>query len=259
MLVLLSPAKRLDFEPSTHTLDLTRPALIERTADLSKATAKLSKRKIKTIMELSDDLAELNYERFQAFDPDATDGKAAALAFAGEVYRGLNAEGLSDTDLKWAQDHLRILSGMYGVLRPLDAIEPYRLVMGSSLKNPRGKDLYAFWGDAIAKEINKTLKGRKYPVVINLASNEYFSAVDRNALEADVITPTFKDEKDGKLRALQFFAKRARGSMTRWIIDNRIEEPEAIKKSNADGYKFRAADSTATEWLFTRKQPPLKK
>ncbi|MGD9800706.1 MAG: peroxide stress protein YaaA [Parvularculaceae bacterium] len=260
MLILLSPAKNMNFDPVAGAPAATKPAFLKEAREVADAARALTPAKLKKMMSISDKLAELNHDRFQAFRGDGKSNaqKPAALAFNGDVYIGLDAKTMKPADFAFAQDHVRILSGLYGLLRPLDAIEPYRLVMGSSLKNPRGKDLYAFWGDAIAKEINKTLKGRKHPVVVNLASNEYFSAVDRNALEADVITPTFKDEKDGKLRALQFFAKRARGSMTRWIIDNRIEEPEAIKKSNADGYKFRAAESTATEWLFARKQPPLK-
>lgn len=259
MLVLLSPAKRLDFEPSAHTLDLTRPALIDRTADLSKATAKLSKRKIKTMMELSDDLAELNYQRFQAFDPDATDGKAAALAFAGEVYRGLNAEGLSDTDLKWAQDHLRILSGLYGVLRPLDAIQPYRLEMGRKIKTKMGETLYDFWGSDIASQLNDALAGQKSRAIVNLASNEYFKAVDRKTLDAEIVDVDFKEEKDGKARILFMFAKVARGLMARWIIENRVTDPAKLKDFNVEGYSFDEAASANGRLTFVRPQPPKKR
>jgi cytoplasmic iron level regulating protein YaaA (DUF328/UPF0246 family) len=260
MLILISPAKNMNFDPAPDAPAGTKPAFLKEAREIAAVARDLSPAKLKKLMSISDKLYALNHERFAAFrgDGKANSQKPAALAFNGEVYLGLNARSMTADDFAFAQEHLRILSGLYGLLRPLDAIEPYRLEMGSGLKNPRGKNLYDFWGDRIAKEINKTLKGRKNPVVINLASNEYFSAVDRKALDAEVITPSFKDEKDGKLRALQFFAKRARGSMARWIIDHRVDDPQLLKKSDADGYKFRAADSTATEWLFTRPQPPLK-
>lgn len=260
MLILISPAKNMNFDPAPAAPASTKPIFLKEAREIAGAAKELSPAKLRKLMSISDKLAALNHERFASFRGDGKSNaqKPAALAFNGDVYLGLNAKTMTAEDFGFAQDHLRILSGLYGLLRPLDAIEPYRLEMGSALKNPRGKNLYDYWGDRIAKEINKTLKGHKNPIVINLASNEYFSAVDRNALDAEVITPSFKDEKDGKLRALQFFAKRARGSMARWIIDNRIEDPEALKKCNADGYKLRVAGSTTTEWLFTRPQPPLK-
>lgn len=260
MLILISPAKNMNFDPAMSAPAPTKPVFLKEARELAGAAKELPPAKLKRLMSISDKLAALNHERFLAFRGDGKSNlqKPAALAFNGEVYLGLNAKTMTAGDFEFAQDHLRILSGLYGLLRPLDAIEPYRLEMGSALKNPRGRNLYEFWGDRIAKEINKILKGRRNPVVVNLASNEYFSAVDRNALAADVITPSFKDEKDGKLRALQFFAKRARGSMARWIIDNRVDDPEALKKCAADGYRFRARESTAAEWLFTRPQPPLK-
>lgn len=260
MLILLSPAKNMNFDPAPDAPAGTRPVFLKEARELAAVARELSPAKLKKMMSISDKLAELNHERFQAFRGDGKSNaqKQAALAFNGEVYLGLNARTMSVEDFAFAQEHVRILSGLYGLLRPLDLIEPYRLEMGSSLKNPRGKNLYDFWGDRIAGEINKTLKGRKNPVVVNLASNEYFAAVDTKALDAEVITPSFKDEKDGKLRALQFFAKRARGSMARWAIDNRVDDPQALKKSNADRYKFTAKSSTAKDWLFTRPQPPLK-
>lgn len=260
MLILLSPAKNLNFDPAPAAPAMTKPVFLKDARDLADAARSLSLAKLKKLMSISDKLADLNHERFQAFrgDGKSNSQKQAALAFNGDVYLGLDAKTMSAADFKFAQEHVRILSGLYGLLRPLDAIEPYRLEMGSSLANARRKNLYAYWGDKIAKEINKTLKGAKNPVVVNLASNEYFSAVDQDALDAEIITPSFKDEKDGKLRSLQFYAKRARGSMTRWIIDNRIDDPEALKKCDADGYKFRAKGSTATDWLFARQQPPAK-
>jgi len=260
MLILLSPAKNMNFDPAPDAPAGTKPVFLKEAREIAGVARDLSPAKLKKLMSISDKLADLNHQRFSSFrgDDKSNSQKQAALAFNGEVYLGLNAKTMSAEDFSFAQEHVRILSGLYGLLRPLDLIEPYRLEMGSSLKNPRGKNLYEFWGDQIAKEINRTLKGRKNPVVVNLASNEYFSAVDRKALDAEVITPSFKDEKDGKLRALQFFAKRARGSMARWAIDNRIDDPMALKKSDADQYKFNAKNSTATDWLFTRPQPPLK-
>jgi cytoplasmic iron level regulating protein YaaA (DUF328/UPF0246 family) len=260
MLILLSPAKNLNFDPAPAAPAATKPVFLKEAREMAGVARDLSPARLKKLMGISDKLATLNHQRFAAFrgDGKSNSGKQAALAFNGDVYLGLDARTMTAADFKFAQDHLRILSGLYGLLRPLDAIEPYRLEMGSSLKNPRGNNLYAFWGDRIAKEINKTLKGHKDLVVINLASNEYFSAVDRDALDATVITPSFKDEKDGKLRTLFMFAKRARGSMARWAIDNRIDSAGALKKCDADGYKFRAKESTETEWLFARPQPPLK-
>lgn len=260
MLILLSPAKNMNFDPAPDAPPGTRPAFLKEAREIAGVAKDLSPARLKKLMSISDKLADLNHQRFLVFrgDGKSNSQKQAALAFNGEVYLGLNAKTMKAADFAFAQDHVRILSGLYGLLRPLDLIEPYRLEMGSSLKNPRGKNLYEFWGEEISKEINKTLKGHKNPVVVNLASNEYFSAVDRKTLDADVITPSFKDEKDGKLRALQFFAKRARGSMARWAIDNRAEDAAALQKSNADKYKFNAKYSTANDWLFTRPQPPLK-
>lgn len=261
MLILLSPAKNMNFDPAPGTPRATKPVFLKDTAELSETTLKLTKAKIKSLMSISENLAELNFERFQAFNPDGKSEslKQAALAFNGDVYLGLDANSLSTDDLKRAQDKIRILSGLYGLLRPLDAIQPYRLEMGSKLKNTRGKNLYEFWGAQIANEIDKSLKGHEDPTVVNLASNEYFSAVDRAALKAPVITPIFKEEKDGKLRQLQFYAKRARGIMARWSVENQIDRAEDLKNFDVDGYRFRASDSTDDTWLFARPQPPLKK
>ncbi|MCB2112740.1 MAG: peroxide stress protein YaaA [Parvularculaceae bacterium] len=260
MLILLSPAKNLNFDPTPDAPAMTKPVFLKEARELAGVAGKLSPARLKKLMSISDKLAELNHERFSAFRGDGKSNvqKQAALAFNGEVYLGLDARTMTAADFKFAQDHVRILSGLYGLLRPLDAIEPYRLEMGSSLANARGANLYAFWGEKIARQIDKALKGAKNPVVVNLASNEYFAAVDRNALDAEIVTPSFKDEKDGKLRALQFFAKRARGSMARWAIENRIDDPQELKKCGADGYRFRARESTQADWLFTRKQPPPK-
>lgn len=259
MLILLSPAKQLDFEQARPELKTSRPALLARTAELSKTTSKLSRAELRQLMDISDDLATLNVERFKAFDPDNASGKAAALAFAGEVYRGLDAGSLQAEDLEWAQDRLRILSGLYGALRPLDAIQPYRLEMGTRLKTKKGANLYDFWGDDIAAELTRTLQGHPHPVIVNLASNEYSKAARLASLNTRVITVDFKEEKDGKLRALMVYAKKARGLMARWIIENRIEDPEQLSRFNVDGYRWDSQGSTGDRLLFTRPQPDLKK
>lgn len=258
MLILLSPAKKLDFSERGHAPTATRPALIGRSKELSKTTAKLSASEIKSLMHLSDDLADLNRERFKAFDPDSTDGRPAAMAFNGEVYSGLDAPSLSSEDLQWAQQRLRILSGLYGVLRPLDTIQPYRLEMGTKLKTPKGGNLYDFWGEDIANQLQSDLEGHPSQTVINLASNEYSKAAKLKSLGVPVISVDFKEEKDGQLRALMVFAKKARGLMARWIIENRIEDPERLQDFNAEGYRFEPEGSTPDKLLFTRPQPPKK-
>ncbi|WP_300541517.1 peroxide stress protein YaaA [Maricaulis sp.] len=259
MLVLLSPAKAMNFDPIERDLPATTPALIDDTRVLSKTTRQLTISKIKTMMGISDDLAKLNRERFQAFDAEIPGEKQAAFAFNGEVYRGLDAATLSDEDLAWAQDRLRHLSGMYGVLRPLDAIHPYRLEMGRKLHTRRGENLYDFWGDRIAKELNRLQEGERDPVVLNLASNEYFKSVDRRKLKARVVTANFKEEKDGQLRTLMVFAKQARGMMARWVIQSRVEDPAELTKFEASGYRFEPDASSEDELLFTRPQPAAAK
>lgn len=259
MLILLSPAKNMNFEPVKRDLPATAPALIDQTRILSKTTRQLTISNIRTMMKLSDELARLNRDRFHAFDADAPGEKPAALAFNGEVYRGLDAAGLSDADLAWAQDRLRILSGMYGALRPLDAIQPYRLEMGRKLHTRRGESLYDFWGDRIATHLNEALADEADPVVLNLASNEYFKAVDRKKLKARVITASFKEAKNGELRTLMVFAKKARGMMARWAIENRIGDPANLAKFDAGGYRFDPDGSNENELLFTRPQPAAAK
>lgn len=255
MLVLLSPAKNMNFDPVDRDLPKTQPALIDETRILSKTTRGLTISKIKTMMKINDDLAKLNRERFQAFDAEQPGEKQAAFAFNGEVYRGLDAASLSAEDLDWAQDHLRLLSGMYGTLRPLDGIHPYRLEMGRKLHTRRGESLYDFWGQTIAKDLNAAMDGDADPVVLNLASNEYFKSVDKKALKARVITANFKEEKDGQLRALMVYAKKARGMMARWVIENRVTDPAELVKFDAGGYRFEPEGSKDGELLFTRPQP----
>ena len=255
MLILLSPAKAMNFDPVERPLETSEAPLIDETRILSKTTRGLSIAKLKALMGISDDLARLNHARFQAFDASVPGIKPAAMAFNGEVYRGLDAASLSDADLAWAQDHLRLLSGMYGALRPLDAIHPYRLEMGRKLHTRRGASLYDFWGNRIAKHINGCLADDSDPVVLNLASNEYFKSVDKKALKARVVTVSFKEEKDGQLRALMVYAKKARGMLARWVIENRVSDPADLVKFDVAGYRFEPDASTDGNLLFTRPQP----
>jgi cytoplasmic iron level regulating protein YaaA (DUF328/UPF0246 family) len=259
MLILLSPAKQLDFTARGHAPTATQPALLERTRVLSKTTSKLTSTKLKALMGLSDDLADLNRERFKAFDADASDGRPAAMAFNGEVYRGLDAPSLSANDLEWAQQRLRILSGLYGVLRPLDQIQPYRLEMGTRLATRKAANLYEFWGDDIADQLQSDLSGHASETVVNLASNEYAKAARLKSLGVRVISVDFKEEKDGQLRALMVYAKKARGMMARWIIENRIEDPQKLSGFDREGYSFQLEGSTKDTLLFTRPQPAPKK
>ena len=257
MLILLSPAKQMNFDPVA--VETTSPALLEQTRILSRTTRGLSQAKLKAMMGISDDLAALNHARFQAFDAGVRGEKPAAMAFTGEVYRGLDAATMSETDLAFAQDHLRLLSGLYGVLKPLDGIQPYRLEMGTRLHTRRGENLYDFWGGHIAKTLNADLAGEDEPVVLNLASNEYFKAVDKKILKARIVTAGFKEVKDGKARMLMVFAKRARGLMARWVIENRITDPADLAKFDVDGYRLDEAASAEGDLVFTRPQPAAAK
>lgn len=255
MLMVISPAKSLDFTAPKDVLPLTTPALKPQIAELAKVTRKLTAPDLKRLMHISDALAKLNRERFQAFDSELEDGLQAIIAFNGDVYAGLAARELDRPALEWAQDHLRILSGLYGVLRPFDALQPYRLEMGSRLKTKRGANLYDFWGETIAQTLNAAAEGHADPTLVNLASQEYFGAVDAKALKLPVITCHFKEEKAGLLKVLGFFAKKARGRMARYVIDNRIEQSKALKAFDLDGYRFRPELSTDTDWVFARPQP----
>ena len=203
-------------------------------------------------MSLSDDLARLNRERFQAFEAGSTDGVQAAFAFAGDVYEGLKARDLDAAGLAFAQDHVRILSGLYGLLRPLDRIQPYRLEMGTRLKTRRGASLYDFWGDRISKCLNADAEGHTDATLVNLASQEYFGVVDAKALKLPVVTPQFRESRDGESRIISFFAKKARGGMARFAIDERIERAEDLKAFDRNGYRFDKAASSDTEWIFIR-------
>ncbi|RZJ05423.1 MAG: peroxide stress protein YaaA [Brevundimonas sp.] len=252
MLIVLSPAKRLDFTEANPDLPASERRFQDDTANLSRTARARSVAELRRLMSISDDLARLNRERFQAFDAASTDGVQAAFAFAGDVYEGLKARELDRASLEWAQDHLRILSGFYGLLRPLDRIQPYRLEMGTRLKTRRGSSLYDFWGDRLSKQLNADAEGQPDPTLINLASQEYFGAVDARALKLPVVTPQFRESRDGESRIISFFAKKARGGMARFAIDERIERAQDLKAFDRDGYAFDKAASTDTEWIFTR-------
>jgi uncharacterized protein len=256
MLIVLSPAKALDFTSPPVRAPLSTPELTAETAELAKATKKLTARDLKRLMSLSDNLAKLNRERFQAFDPASEEGLQAVFAFNGDVYLGLRARALDKKALSWAQDHVRILSGLYGVLRPLDAIQPYRLEMGVKLKTKRGQSLYDFWGDRVSQALNAAARGHKDQTLVNCASGEYFGAVDRKALKLPVVTCRFLEEKDGEARMISFFAKRARGMLARHAIDNRIDRAADLKSFDAGGYRFVPELSTDEEYIFSRPQPP---
>ena len=252
MLIVLSPAKRLDFTEADPALPASERRFREDTASLAKTARARTVAELRRLMNISDDLARLNRERFQAFDAESTDGVQAAFAFAGDVYEGLRARELGAAELAWAQDHLRILSGLYGLLRPLDRIQPYRLEMGTRLKTRRGSSLYDFWGDRISKQLNADAEGQADPTLVNLASQEYFGAVDARALKLPVVTPHFRESKNGESRIISFFAKKARGGMARFAIDERIEKAEDLKAFDRDGYRFDKASSTEADWIFTR-------
>jgi len=256
MLIVLSPAKALNFAAAPDSAPLTAPQLADHTAELSKTAKKLRVVDLKRMMSLSDSLAKLNRERFQAFDPENDDGLQAAFAFNGDVYLGLKARELDKKALGWAQERVRILSGLYGVLRPLDAIQPYRLEMGVRIKTRRGQSLYDFWGPRISEALNAAAAGHKDKTLVNCASGEYFGAVDRTALKLPVVACRFLEEKDGEARVISFFAKRARGAIARYAIDHRIDRAADLRAFDADGYRFQSHLSSDEEFVFTRPQPP---
>jgi cytoplasmic iron level regulating protein YaaA (DUF328/UPF0246 family) len=260
MLTVISPAKTLDFETPPATRKKSQPIFLDRAEELVQEARKLGPDDIGHLMGVSDSIAALNHRRFMNWNRPFTlkNAKQAVLAFKGDVYVGLEAETLSAEQFGFAQKHLCILSGLYGLLRPLDLIQPYRLEMGLSFDNRGGKNLYQFWGDAITRELDKALGKSGTRVLVNLASNEYFRAVQGGSLDADVVTPVFKDLKGDRYRVVSFFAKRARGQMARFIIDKQLDEPAGMKKFRADGYRYNKAESTARELVFTRDTPPAR-
>jgi len=256
MLFAISPAKALDYETPPQTATHTEPLFVPQAAALIKTLKAFGPTEVSDLMGLSDKLAALNVARYQAWTKTFTpkNAKQAVLAFDGDVYDGLSAKTLTTKQLDWLQDHLCILSGLYGVLRPLDLMQPYRLEMGTVYANPAGKDLYAFWGDRLAHSIEKDLNKEQASTVVNLASNEYSKAARLSQVNASVISPVFKDEKNGKFKIISFYAKRARGLMANYIITNQIMNPSELQKFSAEGYAFSPEQSDPLKPVFLRKE-----
>jgi len=256
MLIVLSPAKSLDYDTPPSTDKHTLPIFINESAKLVADLKKLSLQEVAELMDLSDKLAALNVARFGEWSKKFTakNSKQAILAFNGDVYEGLDAASLSAKALDYTQDHVRVLSGIYGVLKPLDLMQPYRLEMGTAFKNTVGKDLYAFWGDKITLALKEELEKQKSKTLINLASDEYFKSVKADKLGFPIVAPVFQDEKAGKYKIVSFYAKRARGLMTRFIIDNKIDKAADLKDFDYEGYKFAPKESTDAKPVFRRKE-----
>lgn len=252
MLAVLSPAKKLNFDEKPEGLIETLPEYQTDANRLAGIAKKLSVSELRDLMKISEDLAKLNRERFQGFAKESTEqnSKQAMLAFAGDTYVGLDAESMNADEQTYAQDHLRILSGLYGLLRPMDRIQPYRLEMGSRLANKEGPSLYAYWGTKLAKAMDDASGGA---LVVNCASTEYFKAANQKAMKSAVITPSFKENRDGELKMIGFFAKKARGAMARYMIANRVDTLDGLKDFDVDGYKFQPKLSDETNLTFTRK------
>lgn len=253
MLIVLSPAKSLDLETPSTTKEHTTPEFIPRAAELIEVLRTYSPGQVAELMDLSDSLAMLNVARYAHWSEDHAEARQAIMSFNGDVYAGLDARTLCTREIEYAQRHLRILSGLYGLLRPLDRMHPYRLEMGTRLKNPRGSNLYAFWGESITAALNAQLAQTQATALVNLASEEYFKSVKPTLLDAPVITPVFEDWKNGKYKIISFFAKRARGLMARYAAQNGVSDAEQLKDFDVDGYAFEAAASNASTWVFRRK------
>lgn len=256
MFALISPAKTLDYETSIPTDQFTQPRLLEQSSVLIETCRLLSASEVANLMSVSEKIATLNVERFRDWQPefDFSNARQAIFAFKGDVYTGLDAYALSDGNIAYAQQHLRMLSGLYGLLRPLDLMMPYRLEMGTKLKNPRGNNLYQFWGDGITNLINEDLAAQQSELLVNLASDEYYKAVKESKIKAEVIKPVFLDQKNGKYKVISFYAKKARGLMARYIIENQISHIEDLKSFNTDGYYFDADSSLKGELVFKREE-----
>ncbi|OFS11561.1 peroxide stress protein YaaA [Hafnia sp. HMSC23F03] len=256
MLIIISPAKTLDYESPLATTRYTQPELLDHSAQLMEYCRELTPAQIGSLMKISDKLAGLNAARFAEWQPNFTpqNARQAILAFKGDVYTGLHAEDFSEQDFDFAQQHLRMLSGLYGLLRPLDLMMPYRLEMGIKLHNAKGSDLYSFWGDLLTEKLNQQLKEQGDDVLINLASDEYFKAVKPAKLDGQLIKPVFLDEKGGKFKVISFYAKKARGLMSRFIIQNQLTQPEQLKDFNLEGYFFdeEKIDKSGSELIFKR-------
>ena len=254
MLIIISPAKTLDFETAPITKVHTQPEFLKESRQLVSQLKELTPAEVSSLMKISDKLGVLNFLRFNEWKTPFTlnNAKQALLAFKGDVYTGINADSFSRRDLKFAQKHIRILSGLYGILKPLDLIQAYRLEMGSKFRNRKGNDLYEFWESKLTDQINQDIKASKSKYLINLASNEYFKSLQADAINAEIIVPVFKDYKNGKYKIITFYAKKARGLMSAYIIKNRLKNPEDIKAFNVDGYKFCKSASNSTNWVFQR-------
>ena len=255
MIIVLSPAKTLDYEfESNHEHSV--PAFLSQSSKLISNLKTKEPKDIASLMGLSDKLATLNFDRYQSWSPAkkvSADSKPSMLVFKGDVYQGLQAEDLNNSQMKFAQKHIRILSGLYGILRPLDLMKPYRLEMGTKLETSEGKNLYEFWGDKVQKNVLNELKDQKSDLLINLASKEYFTVLGKLPEDINVVTPTFKDYKNGNYKFISFYAKKARGLMARWIIQNKVINFEDLSGFDLDGYKYSKAESTATVPVFLRK------
>ena len=254
MLMVISPAKTLDYETPPATQRFTQPQYLDHSQELIQQLRDLTPAQISELMHVSDKIGGLNAARFGSWTPAFTpeNAKQALLAFKGDVYTGLDAQSFSEADFDYAQKHLRMLSGLYGVLRPLDLMQAYRLEMGTKLANGRGKDLYAFWGERISGWLNEALAAQGDDVLLNLASNEYFGAVKRKALNARLIDTEFKDLKNGQYKIISFYAKKARGLMARYVIKERLQDPAGLKDFNAQGYRFSSEHSKADSLVFLR-------
>ena len=257
MLLVVSPAKNLDFDSPLVTASYSQPNLLEHSQALINHCLKLTPAQLSSLMGISDKLAGLNAARFGQWAVPFTveNARPAVLAFNGDVYTGLNAQSFNDNDFEFAQQHMRILSGLYGLLKPLDLMQAYRLEMGTKLLNDRGDNLYQFWGDIITNELNQALKMQGDDILINLASNEYFKSVKKKSLKATIITPAFKDLKNGQYKIISFFAKKARGLMARYIIEKQLTDVEQLKNFDLAGYQFNSEFSQGNDWVFTRKTP----
>ncbi|MBU2992436.1 peroxide stress protein YaaA [Octadecabacter sp. 1_MG-2023] len=255
MLTVISPAKSLNTDPVS--VEVSAPDFQKEAISLAKTSRNLTLGGLKDLMSISDDLAKLNRDRFKAFAdvPMADQTKAAAFMFDGDTYQGLEVKTLGEDDLSYAQNHLRILSGLYGLLRPLDAIQPYRLEMGSRLKTRRGKNLYDYWGTTISKALNELGEAQNTDTLVNCASQEYFGAADTKALKLNVITPVFMEVKDDRPRIVSFFAKRARGGMARHVVENRVTTMDGLRDFGAGGYVYDADLSEDNKPVFLRDYP----
>lgn len=259
MLVVISPAKNLDYDTPSITQQYTQPDFLDDASELIQRCRKLAPAQIGSLMKISDKLAGLNAARYDSWQLpfDTANAKQAMLAFNGDVYTGLQASCFSQEDLDFAQGHLRILSGLYGLLRPLDLMQPYRLEMGTKLDTHRGKNLYEFWGSTITDALNKVLAAQQSePVLVNLASNEYFKSVRAKQLEGEIISPVFKDLKNGEYKIISFFAKKARGLMSRYIIQNKITEASGLLEFDLDGYQYNQSLSSKNSPVFCRDIQP---